>query len=106
MSLDGTNSYLIAAPGAAARVAVDPGPRDEPHLQALAGDGPVELILITHRHADHTAAAARFSALTGAPVRAADPAHCHGAPPLQDGEVIRAAGTDIRVLATPGHTAD
>ena len=62
MSLDGTNSYLIAAPGAAARVAVDPGPLDEPHLQALAGEGPVELILITHRHADHTAAAARFSA--------------------------------------------
>ena len=106
MSLDGTNSYLIAAPGAAARVAVDPGPLDEPHLQALAGEGPVELILITHRHADHTAAAERFSALTGAPVRAADPAHCHGAPPLQDGETIRAAGTDIRVLATPGHTSD
>ena len=44
--------------------------------------------------------------MTGAPVRAADPAHCHGAPPLQDGETIRAAGTDIRVLATPGHTSD
>ena len=39
MSLDGTNSYLIAAPGAAGRVAVDPGPLDEPHLQALAGEG-------------------------------------------------------------------
>ena len=106
MSLDGTNSYLIGAPGAAGRVAVDPGPLDEPHLQALAGDGPVELILITHRHADHTAAAARFSELTGAPVRAADPAHCHGAPPLQDGETIQAAGVEIRVLATPGHTSD
>ena len=106
MSLDGTNSYLIAAPGAAGTVAVDPGPLDEPHLQALAGDGRIELILITHRHADHTAAAARFSVLTGAPVRAADPAHCHGAPALQDGETILAAGTEIRVLATPGHTAD
>ena len=106
MSLDGTNTYLIAAPGAAGRIAVDPGPLDEQHLQALAGDGPVQLILITHRHADHTAAAARFSELTGAPVRAADPAHCHGAPPLQDGETIRAAGTEIRVLATPGHTSD
>jgi glyoxylase-like metal-dependent hydrolase (beta-lactamase superfamily II) len=106
MSLAGTNSYLIAGPGAAGRVVVDPGPLDGPHLQALAGDGPVELILITHRHADHTAAAARFSGLTGAPVRAADPAHCHGAPPLRDGETIRAAGTDIKVLATPGHTAD
>lgn len=106
MSLDGTNSYLIGAAGTAGRVAVDPGPLDEPHLRALAGDGPVELILITHRHADHTAAAARFSVLTGAPVRAADPAHCHGAPPLQDGETIHAAGVEIRVLATPGHTSD
>ena len=33
----------------------------------------MELILITHRHADHTAGARRFAALTGAPVRAADP---------------------------------
>lgn len=106
MSLDGTNSYLIGAAGTAGRVAVDPGPLDEPHLQALAGDGPVKLILITHRHADHTAGAARFSALTGAPVRAADPAHCLGAPPLEDGETIHAAGVEIRVLATPGHTSD
>ena len=106
MSLAGTNSYLIGAPGAEGRVAVDPGPLDEPHLQALAGDGTVELILITHRHADHTAAAARFSELTGAPVRAADPAHCHGASPLTDGETLLAAGVEIRVLATPGHTSD
>ena len=106
MSLGGTNSYLIGAPGAAGTVVVDPGPLDETHLQALAGDGQVELILITHRHADHTAAAARFSELTGAPVRAADPAHCHGGPPLKDGETIFAAGADIRVLATPGHTSD
>lgn len=106
MSLAGTNSYLIGAPGAAASVAVDPGPLDEAHLRALAAEGRVELILITHRHADHTAAAARFAELTGAPVRAADPAHCHGAAPLADGETILAAGVEIRVLATPGHTSD
>lgn len=106
MSLAGTNSYLIGAPGAAGSVAVDPGPPDEPHLQALAAEGRIELILITHRHADHTAAAARFAKLTGAPVRAADPAHCHGGAPLTDGESVLAAGVDIRVLATPGHTSD
>ena len=78
MSLHGTNSYVIAAPGATGTVVVDPGPLDEPHLQELAEAGAVELILITHRHADHTAAAARFAELTGAPVRAKDPAHCHG----------------------------
>ncbi len=83
MSLHGTNSYVIAGPGAAGTVVVDPGPLDEPHLQELARAGAVELILITHRHADHTAAAARFAELTGAPVRAMDPAHCHGAEPAR-----------------------
>lgn len=106
MSLHGTNSYVLSAPGASAVVVVDPGPLDEDHLAALGRAGTVELILITHRHADHTAAAARFSELTGAPVRAADPAHCHGAEPLADGEVLHAAGVEIRVLATPGHTSD
>ena len=39
MSLHGTNSYVIAAPGAAGTVVVDPGPLDEPHLQELARAG-------------------------------------------------------------------
>ncbi|WP_426996146.1 MBL fold metallo-hydrolase [Pseudarthrobacter sp. N5] len=114
MSLDGTNSYLIGAPdiaqpggaGYASCVVVDPGPLDEQHLQELAAAGTVELILITHRHTDHTAGAARLHELTGAPVRAADPRHCHGGPVLEDNETIRGAGVVIRVLATPGHTSD
>jgi glyoxylase-like metal-dependent hydrolase (beta-lactamase superfamily II) len=106
MSLDGTNSYLIAAAGHPGAVVVDPGPLDERHLQALAAAGPVELILITHRHADHTAGSARLHEITGAAVRAADPAHCIAGAPLQPGETIAAAGTEIRVVATPGHTSD
>jgi glyoxylase-like metal-dependent hydrolase (beta-lactamase superfamily II) len=66
----------------------------------------VQLILITHRHADHTAGAARFAAMTGAPVRAMDPRHCHGADPLVDGELLDFGELRIRVLATPGHTSD
>ena len=107
MSLEGTNSYVLRAAGHPGAVVVDPGPLDEEHLRALAGAGPVELILITHRHADHTAGSARLHHLTGAPVRAADPAHCHGSGvPLQDGEVLGAAGLEARVVATPGHTSD
>lgn len=107
MSLEGTNSYILRAAGSAVAVAVDPGPADEGHLRALAAAGPIELILVTHRHADHTAGSVRLHELTGAPVRAADPTHCHGAgTPLQDGEVLSAAGLAITVLATPGHTSD
>lgn len=106
MSLDGTNSYLIASPGSQAVVVVDPGPLDEAHLSALQSAGQVELVLITHHHRDHTEASARLHDLTGAPVRAFDPEYCHGGNSLDDGEVLSAAGVQINVLATPGHTAD
>jgi len=65
MTLDGTNSYLIGAPGTGSIVVVDPGPLDEGHLAALAAAGRVELVLITHRHADHTAASIRFAGSPG-----------------------------------------
>jgi glyoxylase-like metal-dependent hydrolase (beta-lactamase superfamily II) len=106
MTLEGTNSYLIGAPDSRSIVVVDPGPLDEGHLAALVAAGQVELVLVTHRHADHSAASVRFAALTGAPVRALDPAYCVGGDPLVNGELIAAAGTSIRVVATPGHTDD
>lgn len=104
MTLQGTNSYLIGV-GGRYTVVVDPGPDDEPHLAALA-TGAVQLILITHRHPDHTAGAARLHELTGAPVRAADPGHCHGGGAVLSAERIQLAGLTIEVLPTPGHTDD
>lgn len=106
MTLDGTNSYVLRAPGSTQVVVVDPGPTDAEHLARLAAFGPVELVLLTHHHADHSASLEEFARMTGAPVRAIDPAFCTGAPPLTDGELIRAAGIDLQVVATPGHTAD
>jgi glyoxylase-like metal-dependent hydrolase (beta-lactamase superfamily II) len=106
MTLDGTRSYVLRVPGSQACVVVDPGPDDAAHLDALAAAGPVELVLVTHRHADHTAGAPGLRERTGAPVRSADPEHCHGGEPLRGGESIEAAGLRIDVLATPGHTAD
>ncbi len=65
------------------------------------------LVLISHRHGDHTGAIDQIVELTGAPVRAVDPEHLRGdGVTLTDGEVIDAAGLRITVLATPGHTAD
>jgi glyoxylase-like metal-dependent hydrolase (beta-lactamase superfamily II) len=107
MTLDGTNTWLLRAPGTSSTVVVDPGQADADHLERLlAAAQSVDLVLVTHGHFDHAEAAGDLHRRTGAPVRAIDPAHCHGAAPLTDGEAIVAAGLVIRVLATPGHTAD
>ncbi len=111
MTLDGTNTWLVAEPGSAAVVVVDPGPDDENHLRrvaavAAAAGQRVASIVLTHGHGDHSAGAPRLAGLTGAPVRAADPAHQLGADGLRPGDVITAGGCELRVIATPGHTAD
>jgi glyoxylase-like metal-dependent hydrolase (beta-lactamase superfamily II) len=107
MTLDGTNTWLLRAPGSAETVVVDPGQADDVHLEQLLAAAPqVALVLVTHGHFDHSEAAAELRERAGAPVRAIDPAHCRGAAPLADGEVIEAGGLRLQVLATPGHTAD
>jgi glyoxylase-like metal-dependent hydrolase (beta-lactamase superfamily II) len=111
MTLDGTNTWLIAEPGAPYAVVVDPGPGDEGHLrrvrdQVTATGRRVAKILLTHSHPDHAEGAAAFAAMTGAPVLAADPAYRYGGEGLAPGDTITAAGCEIRVVPTPGHTAD
>jgi glyoxylase-like metal-dependent hydrolase (beta-lactamase superfamily II) len=107
MTLDGTNTWLLRAPGAERAIVVDPGEEDETHLQAvLDAVGVIDTIVLTHGHYDHSQVAARVHDLTGAPVRAVDPALCRGAAALADGEILDGAGLHVQVWATPGHSAD
>jgi glyoxylase-like metal-dependent hydrolase (beta-lactamase superfamily II) len=107
MTLDGTNTWLLRAPGAEHSVVVDPGETSEQHLDALVAAAPdLALVLITHGHFDHTQAGPALHERTGAPVHALDPRHCHGGRPLRPGEVVEAAGLRVEVLPTPGHTSD
>ncbi len=106
MSLEGTNTWVLRAPGERECVVVDPGDDDPEHLDRVAAQGPVAVVLLTHRHHDHAAGARRFAALTGTPVRALDPSLTLDAEALVDGEVVAAAGCELRVMATPGHTSD
>jgi glyoxylase-like metal-dependent hydrolase (beta-lactamase superfamily II) len=111
MTLEGTNTWVLRVPDRtdasrpvpAACVVVDPGPPDEGHLAAVAGAGPVELILLTHGHLDHSEGAPRLAELTGAPVLALDTTHGRALPV---GETLDAAGVRIEVIATPGHSGD
>ena len=108
MTLDGTNTWVLREPGARRSIVVDPGPAIEAHLDAVAeaADGAVGLVLLTHHHDDHAEAARAFAERMGCGVRALDPALTLGAEGLTDGEVVEVDGLEVRVVATPGHTAD
>lgn len=116
MTGPGTNSYLVGCPQAQRWTVIDPGPADAAHLQALqaAAPGPIEQILVTHTHADHSPGAALLSAMTGAPVAGRRPDHPQGqdasfAPhrELAGGEVLTLGpDTALQVLHTPGHASN
>jgi glyoxylase-like metal-dependent hydrolase (beta-lactamase superfamily II) len=107
MTLDGTNTWVLREPGARRSVVVDPGPADAGHLAAVAeAAGDVAVVLLTHHHLDHSEGARSFAERVGAPVRALDPACRLGEEGLAEGDVVAVDGLEIRVVATPGHTAD
>ncbi len=111
MTLEGTNTWVLAAPGASRAAVIDPGPDDEAHLRRVltaveVRGARVGTVLLTHGHADHSAGARRFADLCGAGVRALDPAHRLGGEGLGGGDVVEVDGLRIDVVATPGHTGD
>lgn len=118
-----TNCWLLAADGADEALVVDPGfsPERVTALLAAAGKRPVA-VLATHGHSDHVGAAAAVCgsdlpfyihkddelALTdpdgwgaGFPSPVERPEQVR---PVSDGDVIDAAGFELVVLHTPGHT--
>ncbi len=109
MTLDGTNTWVLAEPDATDVVVVDPGPDERGHLEALrteVGERQVARILLTHGHPDHAAGARALADLVHAPVLALDPAHRLGDEGLADGDVLEVAGLVLAVVATPGHSRD
>jgi glyoxylase-like metal-dependent hydrolase (beta-lactamase superfamily II) len=111
MTLDGTNTWVLLEPGSSRAVVVDPGPLDEGHLDAIdqavaQQNAAVSLILLTHGHSDHSQAARSYAERHGVAVRALDAQHRLGAEGLDEGDVVDVDGLIVRVMSTPGHTAD
>ena len=107
MTLDGTNTWVLRAPGSEHSVVVDPGPSIDSHLDAVdAVAGDVAVVLLTHHHADHSEAAREYAERHGCGVRALDPAYRLGSEGLAEGDVVAVGDLEVHVVATPGHTAD
>lgn len=112
MTGPGTNSYLL---GHGDVMVVDPGPAIESHVDALCNcaDGEIRYVLVTHTHSDHSPAARLLAERCGAKLLGRPaPAGRHqdaGFLPdrvLQDGDVISAGGSTLRVFHTPGHASN
>lgn len=122
----GSGTYIIGEAGRDVAV-IDPGPRNDAHLEALVaavGTSRVSDILITHTHSDHCGGARAFAARVKAPIRGAAahpvrekhidaPALDEGADYsyapdrlLKDGEIVAGDGWTIEALATPGHLSN
>ncbi|MGW3262655.1 MBL fold metallo-hydrolase [Streptomyces sp. NPDC001056] len=111
MTLDGTNTWIVAEPDSDLAVVIDPGPLDDGHLRAVVDTAEragkrIALTLLTHGHEDHAEGAGRFAELTGTRVRALDPALRLGDEGLAAGDVVTVGGLELRVVPTPGHTSD
>ena len=111
MTLDGTNTYLVGAPGAGEVVVVDPGPDLPQHRSAVeaaaaALDARIRAVFFTHHHLDH-AQAAGWAARWGAPAYAFSP---HLIPAeveaWDDGGTLHVAGVSVEGVFTPGHASD
>jgi glyoxylase-like metal-dependent hydrolase (beta-lactamase superfamily II) len=82
MTLDGTNTWIVGG------WVVDPGPADPGHLERVAAAAqPLQGILLTHSHLDHSEGASQLGEDPVLPV---------------DGDRIG----PFSVIATPGHSAD
>ena len=116
-SLDGgtwavdNNVWLI---GDEREVIVVDAAHDAEAIAAAVGDRRVLAIVCTHAHDDHVNAAPELSRILAAPVLLHPQehvlwrlAHPDTPPPdaeLADSDVLRVAGTALRVLHTPGHS--
>jgi len=122
----GTVSYIV---GSGQVAIIDPGPDDAAHitalLEAVRGET-VTHIFVTHTHRDHSPAAAKIKAATGAqvlaqgPHRLARPLHTgemrrldasadldfRPDAALADAETVSGRGWTLQAVATPGHTAN
>ncbi|ULL18793.1 MBL fold metallo-hydrolase [Paenibacillus sp. H1-7] len=122
----GTNAYLLSRPAENKGIIIDPGMNPKPLIKRIEGME-IEAILLTHAHFDHIGGVDEIRKLKGCPVYLHD-AEAEwltnpklngsarwpelGAPivtdpaeyALDEGQVLKLLGLELKVMHTPGHS--
>jgi len=104
MTLDGTNTWVLRAPRSDEIVIVDPA-LTTTRIWNGSPISAITLVLISHRHADHTDGIDKLVDRTGAVVRSVGSASCRSRGPLTDGESSMRRPAH-HGACDAGHTAD
>ncbi|WP_282939766.1 MBL fold metallo-hydrolase [Paenibacillus sp. RC67] len=122
----GTNAYLLSRPEEGKGIVIDPGMNPKPLLKRIEGLQ-IEAILLTHAHFDHIGGVDEIRKLKGCPVYLHDAEADWLTNPksngssrwpelggpivtepaeyaLDEGQVLKLLGLDIKVMHTPGHS--
>jgi len=112
MTGPGTNTYLI---GETEVAVLDPGPASAAHIEAIqaVAPGPIKWILVTHTHPDHSPAAARLAAETGAELLGQPPPNGRTQDKtfvpdrvVHNGDVLETDEFRLLAVHTPGHASN
>ena len=90
---------------------IDPGPAIDSHIDKILAAGRIRWILCTHTHMDHSPAAAKLKAATGAtvlgrPAPAGQDASFAPERVVADGDRLFLGGVVLRAIHTPGHASN
>lgn len=100
-------SYVIADEAAKQAAVVDPSFNSDAIIQLLKNRGlNAEYVINTHGHADHTAGNEDLESSFGAKIVAHTLSKIHKDIGVVDGDTISVGVVSIKVIHTPGHTAD
>jgi glyoxylase-like metal-dependent hydrolase (beta-lactamase superfamily II)/8-oxo-dGTP pyrophosphatase MutT (NUDIX family) len=114
MTGPGTNTYFVGAADGCA--VIDPGPDDDRHIDAIVAGAPAPIrwIFATHTHKDHSPAALKLKARTGAPRLGMTARHPEWQDasfvpdrmPVHGERIALGAHATLRVIHTPGHASN
>ncbi len=119
------NTYILLDQDQCLSAVVDPGTINDDLINAIRSTGSLDMIILTHGHADHMASISEYKALYPEAniIASSDEKHFLTDPELnnskyiagkeiaveadiyvEDGQVIKFGTHDLRFIKTPGHT--